>query len=215
MDKGAILKQTEDYVRKTLEGEGSGHDWYHIDRVRRNAVLIGKGENADLYIVELGALLHDIADWKFYGGDESAGPRVTKEWLQKVGADNAIMDHVCGIVKDISFKGAGVKTAMKTKEGMVVQDADRLDALGAIGIARCFATGGKMGRPIYDPTVKPHMHATFEEYKTKKGNSLNHFYEKLLLLKDRMNTETGKKLAAERHEYMVQFVDRFLKEWNG
>ncbi len=214
MDKQAILKQTEEYVRKTLEGEGSGHDWHHIDRVRRNALRIAREENADLYIVELGALLHDIADWKFHGGDETVGPKVAQEYLQKIGAHVQTIAKVCEIIKSISFKGAGVTTQMMTSEGKCVQDADRLDALGAIGIARCFATGAKMGRPIYDPTEKPHMHATFEEYKTKKGNSLNHFYEKLFLLKDRMNTAAGKKLAEERHNYVVAFVERFLKECN-
>ena len=214
MDKEAILKQTEEYVYKTLEGEGSGHDWYHIDRVRRNSLRIAREEKADLFIVELGALLHDIADWKFHGGDDAVGPRVAREWLQKLGADENTIQHVCDIIKDISFKGAGVKSQMKTKEGMCVQDGDRLDALGAIGIARCFATGAKMERQLYDPAEKPHMHSSFEEYKTKKGNSLNHFYEKLLLLKDRMNTAAGKKLAEERHQYMAEFVERFLKEWN-
>ncbi len=214
MDKQAILRQTEEYARKTLEGEGSGHDWHHIDRVRRNALRIAREEKADLFIVELGALLHDIADWKFHGGDEAIGPKVSRDWLQKVGADETTIIHVCEIINDISFKGAGEKKQMKTKEGMCVQDADRLDALGAIGVARTFATGGKMGRPIYDPAEKPHMHQTFAEYKTKKGNSLNHFYEKILLLKDRMNTPTGKKLAEGRHAYVEQFVKEFLKEWN-
>ncbi len=214
MDKGEILRQTEEFVRKKLEGEGSGHDWWHVDCVRRTALNIARHEKADLYIVELGALLHDIADWKFTGGDETVAPKLAKDWLEKIGADEETTEHVCHIIKDISFKGAGVQTQMHTAEGKIVQDADRLQALGAIGIARCFAYGGSKGREIWNPNEKPVMHQTFEQYKSSKGNSLNHFYEKLLLLKDRMNTATGKKLAEERHAVMEQFLSQFYKEWN-
>jgi uncharacterized protein len=213
MDKGEILRQTEEFVRKKLEGEGSGHDWWHIDCVRRTALNIAQHEKADLYIVELGALLHDIADWKFTGGDETVAPKLAKDWLEKIGADEETTEHVCHIIKDISFKGAGVQTQMHTTEGKIVQDADRLQALGAIGIARCFAYGGSKGREIWNPNEKPVMHQTFEQYKSSKGNSLNHFYEKLLLLKDRMNTATGKRLAEERHVFMERFLDQFFKEW--
>src|SRR5574342_733852 len=206
MDKGEILKQTEAYVRKTLEGEGSGHDWWHIDCVRKTALYIAKQERADIYVVELAALLHDIADWKFTGGDDDVGPRVAKEWLLKTGAGEEVAEHVCHIIKDMSFKGAGVKTPMHTMEGKIVQDADRLQALGAIGVARCFAYGGSKGREIYSPDIKPTMHQSFEQYKTAKGTSLNHFYEKLLLLKDRMNTAADNKLPEERHVYMEQFL---------
>ncbi len=215
MDKGKIIKATEEYVRKTLEGEGSGHDWWHVDCVRKTALHIAKEEKADLFIVELGALLHDIADWKFHNGDETVAPRIAREWLEKQEADEQTIEHVCHIIKDISFKGAGVNTPMHTKEGQIVQDADRIQALGAIGIARCFAYGGSKGREIYNPNIKPAMHQTFEQYKKARGTTLNHFYEKLLLLKDRMNTETGKKIAQERHEYMEQFLKQFFKEWNA
>jgi uncharacterized protein len=215
MDKGEILKQTDTHVRSLLSGEGSGHDWWHVDCVRKTALHIAKEEKADLFIVELGALLHDIADWKFHKGDDSVGPRMAREWLQKLGVDEQTINHVCEIIKDISFKGAGVKTAMKTKEGMIVQDADRIQALGAIGVARCFAYGGSKAREIYNPDIKPTMHQSFEQYKSANGTSLNHFYEKLLLLKDRMNTAAGKKIAEKRHAYMEQFLEQFYKEWNG
>ncbi len=214
MDKGEILKQTEAYVRKTLEGEGSGHDWWHIDCVRKTALYVAKQEKADLYIVELAALLHDIADWKFTGGDDDVGPRIAKEWLLKMEAGEEVAEHVCHIIKDLSFKGAGVATPMRTIEGKIVQDADRLQALGAIGIARCFAYGGSKGREIWNPNEKPVMHQSFEQYKSNKSSSLIHFYEKLLLLKDRMNTATGKKLAEERHLHMEQFLKQFYSEWN-
>jgi uncharacterized protein len=208
-----VLKQTEEYVRKTLEGEGSGHDWWHIQRVRNNALHIGKEENADLFVVELVALLHDIADWKSH--EEKAGPVAARAWLEKLGVDESIISHVCDIIAHMSFKGAGVKSELHSKEGKVVQDADRLDALGAIGIARCFAYGGNKQREIYNPNIKPALHQTAEEYKNNKGTSINHFYEKLLLLKDRMNTAAGKKLAEERHKFMEQYLDRFFNEWEG
>lgn len=210
-----IITQTKAYVRKTLEGEGSGHDWWHIYRVWNTAKYIGKKENADLYVVELSALLHDIADWKFHNGDESIGPKVAKEWLESLKVEEPIVDHVCNIIKDLSFKGAGVKSEIKTLEGMVVQDSDRLDAIGAIGIARAFAYGGHKAREIYNPNIKPVMHESFEQYKNSKGTTINHFYEKLLLLKDRMNTETAKKLAEERHRFMEIYLNQFFDEWGG
>ena len=215
MEKEDVIRQTADYARQTLEGEGSGHDWLHVYRVWINAVHIGKKENADMLVVELAALLHDIADWKFQGGDDSIGPKKAKEWLEKLNVEESVISHVCEIIKELSFKGTGVKSNIKTKEGMVVQDADRLDAIGAIGIARAFAYGGHKGREIYNPEIKPVMHGSFEQYNNTVGTTVNHFYEKLLLLKDLMNTEAGKKIAEERHNYMEQYLDKFFKEWDG
>ena len=202
-------------VRARFAGESSGHDWYHIERVWRMARRIGVEEGADLEIVELGALLHDIADWKFHGGDESCGPREAERLLRTDGADERVIAAVVDIVATISYKGAGVATPMQSLEGKCVQDADRIDALGAIGIARCFAYGGHAGRPLHDPLTPPVLHATAQAYKNAKGGSLNHFYEKLLLLKDRMNTSSGRAVAEERHRYMEEFVRQFLHEWAG
>jgi uncharacterized protein len=210
-----VLKRTEEYVRSKLSADPTGHDWFHIERVRNNALLVGRGERVDLFVVELAALLHDIADWKFHGGDIEAGPRTARAWLESQQVDEAVIDHVSDIIRTISFKGAGVVSEMKTTEGMVVQDGDRLDAIGAIGIARTFAYGGHKGRLMYDPAVAPELHATFEQYKASQGHTINHFYEKLLLLKDRLNTDTAKRIAAKRHEFMEQFLQQFLAEWNG
>lgn len=213
MNHSIIISRTEKYVRETLEGEGTGHDWWHIHRVRHTALKLAKEEDADLFIVELAALLHDIADHKFHDGDAEIGPQTARKWLQKTGTEESVINHVCEIIRDISFKGAEVKTPMKTIEGQVVQDADRLDALGAIGIARAFAYGGHTGRELHNPNIKPESHASFEAYKNNTGPTLNHFYEKLFLLRDRMNTTTGRKLAEERHRFMEEFVERFLDEW--
>lgn len=215
MNKKLIIQKTADHVREKMAGESSGHDWWHVYRVWRIAVRLGKKEKADLFIVELAALLHDIADWKFHGGDISAGPRAAREWLSCLNVDEESISCICDIVGGISYKGAGVKTDMKTKEGMVVQDADRLDAMGAIGIARAFAYGGSADREMYNPEIKAAPHQTFEQYKNSKGTTVNHFYEKLLLLKDRMNTETGRKMAEKRHKYMEQYLKRFYTEWEG
>ncbi|MEO8167172.1 MAG: HD domain-containing protein [bacterium] len=215
MNHHDIISQTADFIKAKLSGEGSGHDWFHIERVWKSALYIGECENVDMFVVELAALLHDIADWKFSGGDESAGPREAQRWLEQLKVQEKTIAHVCEIIKDLSFKGAGVQTAMKTKEGMVVQDADRLDALGAIGIARAFAYGGHKGRELYNPDIKPQPHATFEEYKKGRGPTINHFHEKLLLLKDLMNTETAKRIAEQRHAFMQEFLDRFALEWEG
>jgi len=215
MNKEEVIKRTADYVKSKLDGEGSGHDWWHIYRVWKTAVNIGKKEDADLFVVQLAALLHDIADWKFHAGDDSIGPKLAREWLEKLDVDENVISHVCEIIKGVSFKGAGVKSKIKTKEGMVVQDADRLDALGAIGIARAFAYGGHKGSEIYNPKIKPEKHETFEQYKKSKGTTINHFYEKLLLLKDLMNTPSARKIAGERHGFMEQYLDKFFKEWEG
>ena len=214
-DWGQVISQTVEHVQQTLAGDSSGHDWWHIDRVRRNAVLIATEENADLLIVELAALLHDIADWKFHDGDLSAGSLAARNWLAKLGVDDFTVNRVSEIIAGISFKGAGVATEMPTLEGRCVQDGDRLDAIGAIGIARAFAFGGHFGRPMYDPEIAAELHQSFAAYRTKSGPTINHFYEKLLLLKNRMQTVTGKRMALERHEFMELFLQRFFDEWNG
>jgi uncharacterized protein len=203
------------HIRQQFEGEGSGHDWHHINRVWKLARRIGQAEGANLEIVELGALLHDIADWKFTGGDEAVGPLEAEKLLKRLGVEPGTILQVVDIVKTISFKGAGVQTPMRTLDGKCVQDADRLDAIGAIGIARCFAYGGHAGRTLYEPDAVPVLHASADAYKASKAASLNHFYEKLLLLKDRMNTATGKAIAEERHLFMVAFEQQFLAEWRG
>ena len=215
MSPSDILTLTAAHVREKLSGDSSGHDWFHIDRVRRNALNIARDEAANLFVTELAALLHDIADWKFHGGDDAAGPRAAREWLVRCECDPAIIEHVCEIVATLSFKGAGVATEMQTLEGRCVQDGDRLDAIGAVGIARAFAFGGHFGRAMYDPEVPPELHQSFAAYKQKGGPTINHFYEKLLLLKDRMQTATGRRLAAERHQFMEQYLTQFFAEWNG
>ena len=215
MIKQTTIKQIVLEVKKHLDGEGTGHDWWHIERVLKNGIFIGKAEKADLFIVQLAALLHDIADWKFHNGDHAKGAKISREILSRYCVDEKIINHVCEIVLNISFKGAGVKNKIKTLEGKVVQDADRLDALGAIGIARCFAYGGFSGRQIHNPRIRPNHHKTFAAYKNNKGTSINHFYEKLLLLKNMMNTQTGKKMAQERHKFMEKYLKTFFKEWGG
>ena len=216
MDQAEILRRTEEFVRDALAGDASGHDWWHIDRVRVLAKRLGREEGADLFVVELAALLHDIADWKFHDGDTEAGPRAAAAWLTECEVEEQeVIDHVCNIVGTLSFKGASVPTPMATLEGQVVQDADRLDAIGAIGIARTFAYGGAKGRPIHDPDELPRDNADFETYLKSHSSALNHFHEKLFLLKDRMNTGAARRLAAGRHSYMRTFLERFLNEWEG
>lgn len=215
MTKQTTINQVVLEVKKRLDGESTGHDWWHIARVWNNALRIEKAEKADLFIVQLAALLHDIADWKFHNGDHKKGAKIAQEILSKYGVDGKIINHVCKIVLNISFKGAGVKNKIKTLEGKIVQDADRLDAIGAIGIARCFAYGGFVGHQIHDPRIKPKHHKTFAAYKSNKNTSINHFYEKLLSLKNLMNTKTGRKMAQDRHKFMAQYLKRFFKEWEG
>jgi uncharacterized protein len=210
-----VLESTIAYVRRTLAADSSGHDWWHVARVWQNSLRIGRAEGARLDIVQLAALLHDIADWKFHGGDETAGPRAARAWLVEMHVEPETIEHVCAIIAQLSFKGAGVVTAMESLEGQVVQDADRLDAIGAIGVARAFAYGGHAGRAMYDPEIPPEQHATFAAYKQNSGPTINHFYEKLLLLKDRMNTLTGRQLAAGRHAFLEQFLAQFYDEWNA
>jgi len=217
MDKEIVIEKTKEFVRNKLEGEGSGHDWWHIHRVYNTAVNLAKDTDnkADLYIIKLGALLHDIADWKFNGGDINVGAMVSRDFLKGLGVDEETIEHVADIVKNISFKGSGEKSQMKTLEGMIVQDADRLDAIGAIGIARTFAYGGHDNREMFNPDIKPQKHKTFEEYKNSRGTTINHFYEKLLLLKDLMNTESGRKYAEKRHKFMEEYLEEFYAEWEG
>jgi uncharacterized protein len=210
-----LILDTESFIRARLGGDASGHDWYHVDRVRRSAVMIGAAEGADLFVTELAALLHDVADWKFHDGDEDAGPRVAGEWLESQRADPSLIAQVQQVIREVSFKGAGVATKPSTLEGQVVQDADRLDAIGAIGIARTFAYGGHKGNAMYDPLKTATPHASFEDYKTKSSSTINHFYEKLLLLKDRLNTATARQIAGSRHRFMEEFLAQFYKEWNG
>jgi len=215
MNKDSVLRQAEEYVRRILKGESTGHDWWHAYRVWKNSIKIGEKENADMFVIQLAALLHDIADWKLNKGDESSGLKKVREFLEGLKVDENVIDHVCEIINNVSFRGADVKTKLRTKEAMVVQDADRLDALGAIGIARTLAYGGYDGREIHNPGIKPRLYKDFEEYKNSKTTSINHFYEKLLLIKDLMNTETAKKIAEERHKFTEQYLDEFLKEWEG
>jgi uncharacterized protein len=215
MHKEETIKATQNYVYTLLSGEGSGHDWWHVLRVWNNARHIAANEKADLYVVELAALLHDIGDHKFHDGDETIGPRMAREWLEQQQVGEEVIHHVCSIIKDLSYKGAGTSSAMPTLEGRVVQDADRLDAIGAIGIARAFAYGGHMNREMYNPAIEPVLHNSFEAYKSSTAPTINHFYEKLLLLKDRMHTSTAKKMALQRHQYMQSFLEQFYAEWEG
>lgn len=202
-------------VRDRFLREGTGHDWWHIERVRRMALEIGRAEEADLVIVELGALLHDMADHKLHGGDVEAGIALIEQWLHEEELGGEIADPVIQIARHVSYKGAKVEDTQLDLEGRVVRDADRLDAMGAIGIARTFAYGGSKGRLLYDPGLSPEFHQSFDEYKGSTAPTINHFYEKLLLLKDRMHTETGKRLADERHRFMETYLDQFFREWNG
>ncbi len=215
MNQKQIIEKTKEFIRKRCEGDSSGHDWWHIYRVWKNAMLIGKQEKANLYIVQLAALLHDIADFKFHQGDISIGPKLAREYLQTIDVEEIIISPVCEIIKNLSFKGLNFEKPMPTIEGKVVRDADRLDAMGAIGIARCFAYGGYVGTPIHNPETKPSQFNSVEEYVKSRSGQINHFYEKLLHLKDLMQTETGKKLAEQRHKYMLNYLQQFFAEWKG
>jgi uncharacterized protein len=215
MHQSEIIRETVSFVKQSLENAEGGHDWWHIYRVRKTALHIASCEKADPFIVDLGALLHDIADAKFHGGDEDVGPRRADDFLRSLGVDEHIRDHIVGIVSNVSFKGGSSPRSFSSPELDVVQDADRLDAIGAIGIARTFSYGGFKGRAMYNPDVPPRPGMSREEYRKTDGPSINHFYEKLLLLKDKMNTETGRKMAAHRHEYMEKFLTEFYGEWDG
>ena len=215
MSYESIILKTIDFVKETLAGAEGGHDWFHIERVYKNALLISKTEPVDQFIVALGALLHDIADSKFHDGDEKVGPNMARHFLLKNNVDSVVIEHVVKIIENISFKGGNEVQKFKSPELDVVQDADRLDAIGAIGIARCFNYGGFKNRGLYDPEIKPNLNMSKEEYKASNAPTINHFYEKLLLLKDRMNTITGKKIAEKRHQFMIRYLDQFYKEWHG
>ncbi len=210
-----IIAVTVTFVKNTLHGAEGGHDWWHIERVWKNAVLIAREEKADMLVVTLAALLHDIADSKFYNGDEEAGPVKATAFLKNLEADENIIAHVISIIRNISFKGGNFTATFSSPELDVVQDADRLDALGAIGIARAFNYGGFKNREIYNPAIAPDLHMDKEKYKHSNAPTINHFYEKLLLLTGKMNTATGRRVAAQRHAFMQQFLDQFYKEWEG
>lgn len=210
-----VIENTVEYVKQELAQAEGGHDWWHIYRVWQVAQHIAAEEGADLFVTSLGALLHDIADSKFHNGDENVGPGKARAFLEAQEVGDAVIDHVVNIIRHISFKGGHEAATFSSPELSAVQDADRLDALGAIGIARAFNYGGFKNRPLYNPAITPNLHMSKEQYKTSTAPTINHFYEKLLLLKDRMNTPTGKLLATERHEFMEQFLDRFYKEWEG
>lgn len=209
------IDQTINFVKKELEGAEAGHDWFHIQRVYNNALNLLKTEQANEQVVVLGALLHDIADSKFHNGDETIGPKKAMEFMTSIDINDDVKEHVVKIIENISFKGGNFNRTFQSKELEIVQDADRLDAIGAIGIARTFNYGGYKNNGLYDPEIQPKLKMTKEEYKNHKGTTINHFYEKLLLLKDLMNTETGKKIAENRHKYMEVFLEQFYNEWNG
>ena len=215
----SLIDNTIAFVKEQLENAEGGHDWFHIERVYKNALLIAKEVDCHLEIVKLGALLHDIADSKFHpdasGGDETIGPKIARDFLVSQNVSDNIITHVIAIIENISFKGGNFEKKFTSKELDIVQDADRLDALGAIGIARTFNYGGFKNRAIYNPDIQPNLNMSKEEYKKSEAPTLNHFYEKLLLLKDKMNTETGKKIATERHRFMEQFLAQFYAEWEG
>jgi uncharacterized protein len=215
MDKQALILAVADEVRARLEGDSSGHDWWHIDRVWRMAQRIGRNYDADMLVIQLAALLHDIADWKLHGGDETVGPRVARSILEKHHVSDEVIHTVSGIIREINFKGAGVISEPSTIEGKIVQDADRLDAIGAIGIARAFAYGGHAGRTMHDPDTAPVIHASKEEYISNQSPTINHFHEKLLLLTARMNTPEAREVAQSRHEFMQEYLHRFSDEWDG
>lgn len=211
-----LIIKTEDYVKKTLAQAEGGHDWFHIERVWRNAIAIIENEpKADRLVVELAALLHDIADSKFHNGNELIGGETARRFLSSIDCPNDIIDHVCNIINSISYKGGKEEVQFRSLECDIVQDADRLDALGAIGIARAFNYGGFKNRALFDPEILPNLTMTKEEYKNSNAPTINHFYEKLLSLKNRLNTPYGKVMGEERHVFLLTFLDQFYKEWYG
>ena len=216
MNANPLIEATIDFVKDTLKNAEGGHDWFHIERVYKNAILISKNENVNHLVVMLAALLHDIADSKFNNGDETIGPKLASEFLLKHNVDSQIIEHVTQIIENMSFKNSfDLDRSFTSKEFEVVQDADRLDAIGAIGIARCFNYGGFKNRALYNPEISPKLNMTKAEYKTANAPTINHFYEKLLLLKDQMHTKTGQKIAEKRHQFMEQYLKQFYAEWNG
>lgn len=215
MNNPDLINQTILFVKEKLANAEGGHDWFHIERVYKNALRIANEENCDITVVKLAALLHDIADSKFHDGDETIGPIIAREFLEQQNAAENSIAHVIQIIENISYKGGNFEKKFTSKELEIVQDADRLDAIGAVGIARAFNYGGFKNRPLYNPNVAPKLNMTKEEYKTAESPTLNHFYEKLLLLKEKMNTPTGKAIAEERHQFMENFLSQFYAEWEG
>lgn len=214
-DLKEVVAKVEEEVKKRFDGEGTGHDWWHIDRVRRLSVNIAKEEGADLFVVELAALLHDVTDHKLFDGTAEEGRGLLLQIMAEAGCDDLVAEAVLGIIDGVSYKGAGVEDIPLPIEGQVVRDADRLDAMGAIGIARAFAFGGSRHRLLYDPTHPPVFHSSFAHYRQSQAPTINHFYEKLLLLKDRLQTPTALKMALHRHQFMEQFLNEFYAEWEG
>jgi len=211
-----LIEKTAAFIEEKFQHEGSGHDWPHIRRVWQVARSLARQQPViDQEVTELSALLHDIADWKFHGGDYEAGPRAARAWLASQQAPEATIARVEQVIREVSFKGLGVATPVSSPEAAVVQDADRLDAIGAIGVGRAFAYGGHAGRPMHDPATPPVSHADFEQYKRSTAPTINHFYEKLLHLRDRLHTPGARRLAEERHQFMEQFVAQFLREWDS
>lgn len=217
MNRKAIINKTKEFVKQTLEGAEGGHDWFHTKRVLANSIHIAKKENANLFVVQLAALLHDIADAKFHDGDETLGPKIASEFLEAQKVDPLNREHIIKIIKSVSFKNSlsPIENPFDSIELQIVQDADRLDAIGAIGIARAFNYGGFKNRELHNPKVPPNMKMNKEAYKKSSAPTINHFYEKLLLLKEKMNTPTGKKLAENRHDFMLSYLDQFYQEWEG
>ena len=215
MNTPDLINNTILFVKQKLENAEGGHDWFHIERVYKNALHIADGEICDSTVVKLGALLHDIADSKFYNGDETIGPKIAREFLESENVDVVTIQHVINIIENISFKGGNTEKLFTSIELDIVQDADRLDAIGAIGIARAFNYGGFKNRPLHNPNIAPQLQMSKEEYKNSQTPTINHFYEKLLLLKNKMNTQTGKQIAKERHHYMEGFLSQFYAEWDG
>lgn len=217
MNNNHLIETTKTFVKNTLVNAEGGHDWFHTERVYKNSLLIAKDENVDELVISLGALLHDIADSKFYDGDDTIGPKMAREFLFKNNVDSKVIEHVVNIIKHISFNSniEPKSESFTSKELDVIQDADRLDAIGAIGIARTFNYGGFKNRAIYNPDIEPNLNMSKAEYKASTAPTINHFYEKLLLLKDKMNTKTGRKIAEDRHKYMLSFLEQFYTEWNG
>jgi len=211
----AAIQKTIDFVQKTLANAEAGHDWFHIERVFKTAQNINQQENGDELVVAFAALLHDIADPKFNNGDEELGPNMAASFLASIAVNTEVIAHVKLIIQNMSFKNSFDGTGFTSKEMQIVQDADRLDAIGAIGIARAFTYGGFKNRVLYDPAILPEEHLTKESYKNTTAPTINHFYEKLLLLKDMMNTEAGKAIAVERHNFMLLYLEQFYKEWDG
>ncbi len=210
-----IINKTVAFVKTSLQGAEGGHDWFHIQRVWHTARVMATTEKVDMMVVELAALLHDIADAKFNDGDEELGPEKAANFLQSIDVEKNVIEHIVNIISNMSFKGGNFKTDFSSTEMLIVQDADRLDAMGAIGIARAFNYGGFKNRELYNPAIKPNLEMDKETYKKSSAPTINHFYEKLLLLKDRMNTETGKRMAIKRHDFMEQYLENFFEEWNG